>query len=247
VLDTAWPGVQVPTRLISGQDSTPTPDSRLTLDASCAPFSQRPPPRLIHRRSLRRLGSPPARAIPEARLHHQRSAAPSGTIFYIACSRHVRGARISAFFDRALRAGARPGQDLPEDEIKQSNCHDRRSVRHPLSTSGCCSVERARVAGAWTVRSCASKAVRVPVGLGRLSMAVGWGRPASVCCGCWSGGLAIRRRGWLGGRFRRRARPWSGSAKGFPATGCLGHGARHGVVYRLRSWHRRTRAPSRCG
>jgi hypothetical protein len=72
------------------------------------------------------------------------------------------------------------------------------SVRHPLSTSGCCSVERAWVVGAWTVRSCASKAVRVPVGLGRLSMAVGWGRPASVCCGCWA--AAAGRAGWrLGG------------------------------------------------
>ena len=80
--DTAWPGPQAPARLIPGQDPGPRfrcrphafgtsavvhsrSPSRLAPDASCAPFPQCSPPRLIHRRSLRWFRTSPCMSDPE--------------------------------------------------------------------------------------------------------------------------------------------------------------------------------------
>src|SRR5215218_9962022 len=57
--------------------------SRFPPDASRAPFPQRSPPRLIHRRSLRWFGTSPCRAIPEGHppspVQHRFQESPSST------------------------------------------------------------------------------------------------------------------------------------------------------------------------
>ena len=152
--DTAWPRMQAPARLIPRQNPDPGFDAIPTLSTPPQWFThvRLLGSHLTHLVRLSRsahhpgsftdaacggLGPPPARAIPEAHLHHQCSTTPSSTIFYIAPSRHVRDARISAFLDCALRANS-PGQghDLVGDQIPQSYRYDRRS--RPTTTAQRC-------------------------------------------------------------------------------------------------------------
>ena len=109
---TTWPGIQEPARFIPGQQLDPgfgsrpyafdtssvvhsRSPARSPPDASCAPFPQCSPPRLIHRSNLRRFGTSPCVGGPGGPTSIT-SAASRRKLSSTPCRRRVKPDRYSA-------------------------------------------------------------------------------------------------------------------------------------------------------
>ena len=146
--DTAWPGPQAPARLIPGKNPGPGSDAIHTLSALQQWFTRvrLPGSHLTHHVRLFAVLTTPAHS-PEqpavvsdlslhersrrARLHHQYSTTTSDTIFYIAPSSCVRGARISASFHHDLGDKPSSATTRGRDEEDQLQAHKPKIIPPP--------------------------------------------------------------------------------------------------------------------
>jgi hypothetical protein len=102
--------------------------SRLTPDASRAPFPQRSPPRLLTAAACGGLRPPPAGRSRRANLHHQHSTTSSGHDL-LHRDLHQRSWHTDLHFLGGIRPRQQdqPAEQTNEDEIQQSKRHNPRS------------------------------------------------------------------------------------------------------------------------